>query len=76
VRATAPPAGAPPGFTPALPGVCRLTAAQYANLQTWAGTTSTVVPALAEHSYDYFLPSLNFGSKRTTTCCSVSRLRR
>ncbi|HEU4649971.1 MAG TPA: TonB-dependent receptor [Croceibacterium sp.] len=55
----APPAGAPPGFTPQPGGVCRLTAAQYANLQTWAGTTSTVVPALANHSYDYFLPSLN-----------------
>jgi TonB-dependent receptor len=55
----APPAGAPPGFTPSPGGVCRLTAAQYANLQTWAGTNSTVVPALAEHSYDYFLPSLN-----------------
>jgi TonB-dependent receptor len=54
-----PPPGAPPGFVPTLGGVCRLTAAQYANLQTWAGTTSVVVPSIAEQDYDYALPSLN-----------------
>jgi TonB-dependent receptor len=54
-----PPPGAPPGFVPTLGGVCRLTAAQYANLQAWAGTTSTVVPSLAETDYDFILPSLN-----------------
>ena len=54
-----PPPGAPPGFNPTPGGVCRLTEAQYVNLQTWAGTSATVVPAIADHSYDYFLPSLN-----------------
>jgi TonB-dependent receptor len=60
-----PPPGAPPGFTPSLGGVCRLTEAQYTNLQAWAGTTSTVVPSLAQNSYDYFLPSLNVRMEAT-----------
>jgi TonB-dependent receptor len=61
----APPAGAPPGFVPSLPGVCRLTEAQYNNLRTWAGTTSAVVASNADHSYDYFLPSLNVRMEAT-----------
>jgi len=61
----APPPGAPPGFQPSPGGVCRLTEAQYNNLRTWAGTTSTVVPAIAEHSYDYFLPSFNIRFEAT-----------
>ena len=55
----APPAGAPPGFVPSPGGVCRLTAAQYDNLRTWAGTSSTLIPSIADVSYSYFLPSLN-----------------
>ena len=53
-----PPPPAPQG-PPTVPGgVCRLGAAGYAALQTWAGSGSTVAN-LAENDYDYFLPSLN-----------------
>jgi TonB-dependent receptor len=54
-----PPPGAPANFVPSPGGVCRLDATQYANLQTWAGTSTTIVPASADHDYDYFLPSFN-----------------
>jgi TonB-dependent receptor len=39
-------------------GVCNLSPTDYAALQTWAGTGVTV-DNVADHSYDYFLPSLN-----------------
>jgi TonB-dependent receptor len=61
----APPAGAPPGFVPTPNGVCRLTAAEYANLQTWAGVNSTVIPQQADVDYDFFLPSLNLRLEAT-----------
>src|SRR5690606_8285778 len=57
-EATIPP-GAPPGTPPQSPGgVCLLGPAGYAELQTFAGDGATVSD-VAEHSYDYWLPSLN-----------------
>ena len=57
--ATVPP-NAPPGFTPTRPGgVCALGPDGYANLQIFAGNTSTIVPRSSRIGYDYWLPSLN-----------------
>jgi TonB-dependent receptor len=54
------PAGAPPGTPPApRGGVCNLSPADYALLQTFAGTTAHVIPRSSSTTYDYFLPSLN-----------------
>ena len=54
------PPNAPPGFVPTRPGgVCALGRDGYANLQTFAGTTATIVPRESRTGYDYFLPSLN-----------------
>jgi len=39
-------------------GVCNRSAAEYAALQTWAGAGATTLD-VAEHEYDFFLPSLN-----------------
>jgi TonB-dependent receptor len=53
-----PPADAPPGTPPSMPGgVCTLSAARYAQLQAFA--TGVTTANTAENSYDYFLPSLN-----------------
>lgn len=53
------PDGAPPGTPPQTPGgVCLLGPAGYADLQVFAGDGATISD-VAEHSYDYWLPSLN-----------------
>ncbi|KRA80595.1 TonB-dependent receptor [Altererythrobacter sp. Root672] len=54
------PAGSPPGTPATRPGgVCNLTPAEYADLQTWAGTTATFISSTAKNDYTYILPSLN-----------------
>ncbi|WP_338245509.1 TonB-dependent receptor [Aurantiacibacter hainanensis] len=53
------PPNSPPGTPPQTPGgVCLLGPTAYAELQTFAGDGVTV-PNTADHTYDYFLPSLN-----------------
>ncbi|MGV3555631.1 MAG: TonB-dependent receptor [Croceibacterium sp.] len=53
------PPGAPPGTPATRPGgVCQLGAQGYANLQTFAGS-GTSVTDVARAEYDYWLPSLN-----------------
>ncbi|HEY0026759.1 MAG TPA: TonB-dependent receptor [Allosphingosinicella sp.] len=54
------PQGAPPGTLPRRPsGVCSLGAAGYAQLQQFAGATSTITPNRVDNDYTYLLPSAN-----------------
>jgi TonB-dependent receptor len=54
------PIGAPAGTPATRPGgVCSLGPDGYAQLQQFAGDTSTLIPAIAHNSYTYWLPSLN-----------------
>jgi TonB-dependent receptor len=56
--ATIPPPPAPQ--VPTIPGgICNIGPAAYAQLQTWAGTSTTATPNTAVNKYDYWLPSLN-----------------
>jgi TonB-dependent receptor len=60
-----PPPGSPPGTPPpALPGICAIGPAAYAQLQTFA--TGQTTPNTAVNKYSYWLPSLNlrFGLTR------------
>jgi len=62
-----PPPGAPPGTPPSQPGgICNIGAANYAQLQAWAGTSTTAIPNTAINKYSYWLPSANlkFGLSR------------
>lgn len=64
---TGPPPGSPPGTPPpALPGICNIGSAAYAQLQQFAAGGLTPVPSTAATKYSYWLPSLNlkFGLTR------------
>ncbi|HKO71914.1 MAG TPA: TonB-dependent receptor [Bradyrhizobium sp.] len=55
-----PPPGSPPGTPPpALPGICNIGPAAYAQLQQFAAGGLTPVPNTATNKYSYWLPSLN-----------------
>jgi TonB-dependent receptor len=64
---TSPPPGSPPGTPPpALPGICNIGPAAYAQLQQFAAGGLTPVPNTATNKYSFWLPSLNlkFGLSR------------
>src|SRR5438093_6006152 len=56
--ATIPPPPAPQ--VPTIPGgICNIGPDAYAQLQTWAGTSTDAIPNTAVNKYSYWLPSLN-----------------
>ncbi|MGN6589438.1 MAG: TonB-dependent receptor [Sphingomicrobium sp.] len=63
-------ASIPPPPAPQVPtvpgGICNIGPAAYAQLQAWAGTSTSTIPNTAINKYHYWLPSLNlkFGLTR------------
>src|SRR5207248_8783646 len=55
-----PPPGAPPGTPPSISTFCQnVGPAEYAQLQQFAGTSTTPTPMTARNKYSYWLPSAN-----------------